>query len=362
MTSELRGLLAAGARGGSRRLGTAAGSMVLTVGSALSIAEAHEPQATSRFVFSPYKDITIAFNAATHEIASAVTGAPSPLIVKGRSTLPAEVRALTWAFAVGECGEENWMGVDAQRFAAVNVPAFQAAGVDYIVSTGGAKGVFTCGSDAGMEAFIARYSSPQLIGFDFDIEGAQTPEQIDSLMQRLRTASDKHPQLRMSFTIATLAASDGKLGSLNATGERVLAALRKHGPQHYVVNLMVMDYGPATRANCVVNQGRCDMAASALQAARNVSRKYGVPLSRIELTPMIGVNDVVENVFTLDDAKVLAGLVRKHRLAGLHFWSFDRDRPCEPGANEVSPTCHSLPRGPEPLSYTKTIGGLLGRR
>lgn len=347
-----------------RHVPAALAAAALALATCPAASSAHERQSpAARFVFSPYKDITLSLDGTTHQIASAVSGTASPLVANGRSTLPAGVRALTWAFAVGECGEETWMGVDAQKFAAANVPAFHAAGIDYIVSTGGAKGVFTCASDAGMEAFIARYSSPQLIGLDFDIEGPQTQEQIESLMQRIRTASERHPQLRMSFTIATLAASDGSRGSLNATGERVLAALRSHGPKHYVVNLMVMDYGPARRTNCVVAQGRCDMAASAMQAARNVSRQYGVPLSRIELTPMIGVNDVVENVFSLEDARALAGLVRRHRMAGLHFWSLDRDTPCSGGSNEVSPLCHSLThRAPAAWSFTRTIGGLMDRR
>jgi chitinase len=306
------------------------------------------------FVFSPYKDVTLALPPGSQHLTTAVTGQAQLLAGPQGSTLPPPVRTLTWAFAIGECGAETWMGIDARQFAQANVPSFHAAGIGYIVSTGGAKGVFTCASNAGMDAFIARYQSPQLIGFDFDIEGAQTPQQINALMRRIRTASGRHPQLRFSFTIATLAASDGSLGSLNATGERVLAALRKYGPSRYVVNLMVMDYGPATRANCVVQQARCDMAASALQAARNVSRKYGVPLSRIALTPMIGVNDVTENVFSLDDAKALAGLVRQHRLAGLHHWSLDRDRPCDAGVSEVSPTCHSLP-GLEALAFTKAL-------
>ena len=36
---------------------------------------------------------------------------------------------------------------------------------------------------------------------------------------------------------------------------------------------------------------------SALQAARNLHQKLGVPLAQIELTPMIGINDVVDNIF-----------------------------------------------------------------
>ena len=231
----------------------------------------------------------------------------------------------TWAFARGECGQERWGELDG---AADNVPRFVQAGVGYIISTGGQGNVFTCATDQGMEAFVSRYASPQLIGFDFDIEHGQTATQIDSLVERITLAQRAHPHLRFSFTIATHAASDGSARSLNETGEQVLAALRKHGVQDYVLNLMVMDYGPASRKVCVVRRGRCDMGASAIQAAQNVHQKYKVPYAQIELTPMIGVNDVVENVYTLDDARATAAAVRKMGMAGIHYWSLDRDRPC----------------------------------
>src|SRR5881397_1899949 len=104
---------------------------------------------------------------------------------------PAGVKTLTWAFAVGECGAETWNGIDAQKVADANVAAFARAGIGYILATGGEGGVFTCGSDAGMAAFIARYASPQLIGIDFDIEARQTPEQIDALLQRAVAARAK---------------------------------------------------------------------------------------------------------------------------------------------------------------------------
>jgi chitinase len=61
-----------------------------------------------------------------------------------------------------------------------------------------------------------------------------------------------------------------------------------------------MDYGEAIPRNCVVSAGVCDMGRSAIHAARNVHVRYGLPMSRIELTPMIGVNDVVSNVVTID--------------------------------------------------------------
>src|SRR5439155_10067608 len=153
-------------------------------------------------------------------------------------------------------------------------------------------GRFTRGSDAGMEAFIARYLSPRLVGIDLDIEDDQTQQQIDGLVQRAVAARARHPQLRFSFTLPTLAASDGSGRSLVEHGERVLKAIRRHGLDEYTINLLVMNYGDAVPANCVVRDGRCDMAASAMQAAQNLQRGHDVPMSRIEVTPMIGINDV----------------------------------------------------------------------
>ena len=249
----------------------------------------------------------------------------------------------TWAFARGECGEERWGEQDGGQVAAGQVPRFAQAGVGYIVSTGGQGNVFTCASDAGMEAFVSRYKSPQLIGFDFDIEHGQSEAQIDELVQRIALVQKQHPHWRFSFTLATHAASDGSRRSLNATGEQVLAALRKHGVQDYVLNLMVMDYGPASRKACVVRAGRCDMGASAAQAARNVHEKYGVPFAQIALTPMIGVNDVVQNVFTLADARTTAAAVRKLGLAGLHYWSLGRDKPCASAVRGAQADCSTMP-------------------
>jgi hypothetical protein len=286
--------------------------------------------AAPRVAFGPYQFFGLA-PAGTVPRASALAPDGAPL---------AEGTALSWAFANGECGEEVWPGkVSGQAVADDNVAS---AANDYIISTGGQGGVFTCGSDAGMERFVARYMSPRLVGFDFDIEAEQSPAQIDSLIKRVRHAQRKYPKLRYSFTVATHAASDGSNHSLNKTGETVLATLRRHGVRDFVLNLMVMDYGPASEQACVLRDGRCDMGASAIQAARNVERKYKVPLSQIALTPMIGVNDVVENVYTLQDAQTTAEAVRRLGLAGLHFWSLDRDKPCSQPVTGADGNCSTM--------------------
>lgn len=296
-------------------------------------------QAAPRFVAGPYKH-TAMHRQPSHVITVAPAGVPVPAVAFGKRAFGPGT--MSWAFATGECGEERWGEESGEEIAAANVATFAKAGVPYIVSTGGQGGLFTCATDAGMERFVRRYQSAQLVGIDFDIEDAQTEAQIDSLVARAVHAQSLWPALRFSFTVATHAASDGSRKSLNAKGETILAAARKSGLRDYTFNLMVMDYGPPASENCVVRAQVCDMGQSALQAVRNVHQKYGIPMQQIEVTAMIGVNDVAANDFTLRDATMLAKGVKRLKLAGLHFWSIDRDLPCSAPTSGASATCSNI--------------------
>lgn len=279
-----------------------------------------QAQAAPAFVAGPYQYLPL-------------TNGAAQVLPRGTST---------WAFASGECGAEVWRDQSGQEVAARNVAAFVKAGRPYIVSTGGADHMFTCAGADGMERFIARYASAQLVGIDFDIEDKQTEAQVDALMATIVDAQRRRPTLRISFTVATHAAGDGSGGSLTPLGERILAAVKRHGVRDAVFNLMAMDYGPAAPAVCVVKAGVCDMGASALQAARNVHAKYGVAYERIALTAMIGMNDVVSNVFTIEDARTLAAGARTLKLAGIHYWSLGRDKPCDQPISAASDACSGV--------------------
>lgn len=307
--------------------------MLMLAATAAAATAASSP-AAPRTWSGPYQDVSLGLQAgrAAFDVPAWV-GAPAP------------GRVLFWAFATGECGEERWGAVDTAAFAAANVAAFVAAGRDYVVSTGGEAGIFTCGSDEGMLRFVQRYLSPRLVGLDFDIEGAQTPAQIDDLVRRAALAQVRWPHLRISFTLATHAASDGSLRSLNATGEAVLRAIGSAGLSSAVINLMVMNYGAAEPRWCVPAASPrtgCDMGRSALQAVDNVHRKYGLPHARLAITAMPGENDVPDNVTRPEDAARMAGAARALGLAGVHHWSIHRDRPCDAGSPRVSPRCHAL--------------------
>src|SRR5579863_7605622 len=161
--------------------------------------------ASAQILFSPYKDVTINTNWNTGEQQSALTGTVEAVT----STMPAGDSTLTWAFATGNCGSENWAGIT-PAMEATNVADFVNAGKSYIVSTGGADGVFDCPSNSGMQTFIDTYYSGNMRGVDYDIEGGQSQAIIDDLINASKYAEGQYPEMRFSFTVATLgAASSG---------------------------------------------------------------------------------------------------------------------------------------------------------
>jgi chitinase len=305
----------------------------------------------SGVLFSPYKDVTINMNWNTDQMQSAVEGSAVPVVGSGSlvSTYVPKLPAITLAFATGSCGSENWGGVPGASFASENVPQLQAAGLKYVVSTGGEAGTFTCTSTAGMESFIARYASPHLVGIDFDIEGGQSESDIQNLVASAAGAQAQYPNIQFSFTLATLAASDGSFGGVNSLGNEVVQAVLGSSLKNYVINLMTMDFGSASSSVCVVVSGSCEMAQSAEQAVKNLEHTYGIPASKIAVTPMIGLNDNTSETFTAADVDTLTSYVKSNGLAGLHFWSFDRDTPCSD--DFASPTCNSV-SSTTPLEYT----------
>lgn len=314
------------------------------------------------FLFSPYKDVTINLDWNTNVMRTAVTGTPIPVVGSGSlvSTTVPNLGALTLAFASGECGNESWGGIPGASFASANIQRLVSAGVSYVVSTGGQAGSFTCSTPSGMAQFLSRYASPYLVGVDFDIEGGQTPAQINNLIANAAYAHTLYPNLRFSFTLATLAASDGSYGGLNGVGDMVVRAVKAANLPNYTINLMVMDFGSASPGVCVVSNGQCNMGQSAIQAALNLEHTYGIPASRIELTPMIGMNDVSSEVFTVTDADTVISYAVAQGMAGVHFWSLDRDTPCQGGSGSASPICNSV-GGSSPLQYTKRFLHDLGR-
>ena len=73
---------------------------------------------------------------------------------------------------------------------------------------------------------------------------------------------------------------------------------------------------------------------------------------------MIGGNDTQSEVFTIPDVSTISAYAAQKGLAGIHFWSFDRDNDCAPGA--ASAICNSYGKAGR-LGFTTGFLSSLGQ-
>jgi hypothetical protein len=277
-------------------------------------------------LYAVYKDVTINANFNTGLQQSAVTGTVQPVT----SVMPN--KTLVWSFATGTCGAESWAGIT-NAMEASNVQAFVNAGKNYIISTGGANGVFDCPSGSALIGFINTYNSANLVGIDFDIEGGQSQQVIDNLINATIAAEKQFPNLVFSFTIQSLGTTAANPITGGSVGTTVVSEIKRLGlGGNYVVNLMAMDYGSTSPSNCVVVNNLCDMGQSAVQAAQALNQQSGIPFSHIGLTVDIGQNDTQSEVTSLANIDTICNFAKSNGLRVVRFWSFDRDTPTGNGS------------------------------
>jgi chitinase len=317
---------------------------------AVVLAAFFSASASAQIFFSPYKDVTVNANWNTGQQQSAVTGTAEAVT----SAMPINDSTLTWAFATGNCGSENWGGIS-PSLESSNAQDFVSAGKYYIVSTGGSAGTFDCPSNSGMQTFIDTYNSANMLGVDYDIELGQDQAIIDDLINSTIYAEQQYPSMRFSFTLQTLGAST--TGSdLNSTGNTVMSEISRLGlGGNYYIDLMAFDFGGVSSGNCVVSGSVCDMAQSAIAAAESLHSNFGTPYSRIELCLMIGQADAGASE-TLSPANVdtIVAWAKSVGLGGIHYWSFDRDQPSASSSSTGDGTSNP------PLSYNNEFTSDLG--
>jgi hypothetical protein len=120
-----------------------------------------------------------------------------------------------------------------------------------------------------------------------------------------------NPGLNISFTLPVLPTG------LTADGLNVLASAKHDGLNVDLVNIMTMDYGAS-----VDNGGQMGVdAINATIATEKQIASLGLS-SKIGITPMIGVNDIASEVFTLADAQALVNYAQMDaNVARLAMWS-----------------------------------------
>ncbi|MEU4146315.1 glycoside hydrolase family 18 protein [Streptomyces parvulus] len=255
------------------------------------------------------------------------------------------VRDYTLAFVTdgGGC-TPKWGGVTdlASDAVAQQIGALRARGGDVRVSFGGASGSELGTTCTSPEALAAAYGKVvdayDLTKVDFDVEGGALPDTAANTRRARAVAAlqKEHPDLDVSFTLPVM--PEG----LTQAGVDLLADAKENGVDIDTVNIMAMDYGPAYSDDMGTY---AEQAATATQAQVKgvLGRSDADAWKTVSVTPMIGVNDVVTEVFTVEDAEQLVKFAAAKGLGGLSMWSATRDKACPGGPKPAADaTCSSI--------------------
>ncbi|OIH92771.1 chitinase [Curtobacterium sp. MCBA15_001] len=199
----------------------------------------------------------------------------------------------------------------------------------------------TC-TDAGdlVDAYAAVVDRYDVSTVDYDVEGddltnhaaGQRRAEAVATLQRERRAAGHPLAVWLTLPVAP--------SGLTSDGTTAVAQFLEAGVDLAGVNAMTMDYGDAKGSSQ-------SMYSASVQALQEVHRQLGVlytragtPLSsgtlwhKVGATPMIGQNDVRDEVFTMADAAKLNTWTRQQGLGRMSMWSLNRDTTC--GSNYVN--------------------------
>lgn len=221
----------------------------------------------------------------------------------------------------------------------------RANSIGYIISFGGASGndiSMACSESQLVSIFEQTLKTYQPQGLDFDIENGSA--NVSKLFSALKKFHQTHPKIKISLTLPVM--PEG----LTLTGKDIINQAKANGI-NFSVNIMAMDYGPA-----YVD----DMGVYATQAATNLfnylkeiypGKSDSDLWKMVEVTAMIGVNDVNVEQFTLKNADTLSQFARQKNLSTLSMWSVARDNPC--ADKWASPICSGNGLQTKPYEFSE---------
>jgi chitinase len=226
-----------------------------------------------------------------------------------------------------------------------------------------------CTNQADLEAaYLAPIQRYHTSTIDLDIEGAALADQAANVrrataiagVQRLLAA--RHTALRVWMTLPV---SDQ---GLTSQGVAAVDAMLDAHVTLAGVNAMAMDFGTEDAATNLFATVRSSLYATHAQI-ESVWKMHGLPATpgdawaHLGATVMIGVNDVSDEHFTVDDARELTSFASKQGIPRVSAWSLNRDSECGsafPVVGVVSNTCSGVLQ--QPLQFTRIFSKLRGTK
>ncbi|MFZ3573642.1 cellulose binding domain-containing protein [Streptomyces sp. BH097] len=288
----------------------------------------------------------------------------SPAFDLPRSARDTGVKTYTLAFVKpkGDCTPQWGRSTLDGNPVTAELGALRSAGGDVRVSFGGQSGnelARTCTSTprltSAYEKVIDHY---ELTKVDFDIEGDALTDRasVDRRNRVVAALQRQHPGLDVSFTLPALPRG------ITADGLSLLRNAKKHGVDIGAVNAMAMNFGssPAPHPRGRMGAYAIDAAeATHAQLKHIIGGSDRAVWNRVAVTPMIGVNDIDEEVFTLADAAELGRFAKSRGMAWISLWSATRDHACPDGpGGPAAATCSGV--GQSTGAFMKTFASHLG--
>ncbi len=262
--------------------------------------------------FSPYIDMSLSTSQDVVNIASS-----------------AQLDAVTLAFLTTSGADQiGWGGAgDVENASLYNgssmasvIADLQAMDVDVTVSFGGAVGAEAATTFTTVDSLVSAYQSVidayNVTNLDFDIEGAGLYDAAANALRNdaLAQLQAANPNVEISFTLPALTTG------LTSVGLDLLRSADAAGVEIDYVNIMAMNYGSYYDTG--------DMGDDAISAATATLAQFdqiGLD-TQLVITPMIGVNDVATEIFTLEDAQQLVDFAASNDdVEGVSMWSLSRD-------------------------------------
>ncbi len=294
------------------------------------------------YTYAPYIDMTLYVNPTLTDLAEA----------SGANTLTLSFIQSSGQDKIGWGGQMDLSETDVLPNN-VNVKEqiedLREAGGDVIISFGGASGTPAAAAATDAETLqsmyqmvVDRYTATSL---DFDVEGSWVTDtaSISLRNEALAGLQADNPDLEISFTVAVT--PDG----LTQDGLNLLVSAEEAGVDIDVVNIMAMDYGPDYQGDMA------EYAMSATDALVDQLADAGID-AKVGVTPMIGVNDVAGEVFTLDNAYTLTEyLASNDNVARVGIWSTTRDN--GDGAGDTTASAIYSGVAQESYEFSKILSG-----
>ncbi|WP_236655384.1 chitinase [Streptacidiphilus carbonis] len=230
---------------------------------------------------------------------------------------------------------------DAGWTGAINT--LRASGGDVIASFGGASGTELAQACTSVSSLQAQYQAVidtlNLTRVDLDVEGAALDDTAanDRRNQALANLQTQYAAAGKTLSVDYTLPVDPS--GLESNSLSLLNNAKSHNLNVNLVNIMTMDYGP--------NE---DMGQAAISAANGLHSQLGAiwtGKSSAQLwgmegnTPMVGVNDSTNEVFSTGNASALESFAASNGIQELSYWSLGRDKTCATGT--YSDTCSGTP-------------------